>query len=136
GKTLYIADCKNGRVRAVDLGSHRITTVAGRSDSSYTGEGGRATDATLSCPQALAVGADGGLYIIESSSFVRKVASEMITTVAGSATGTREDGTPATQTSFSQLRGVAIDAQNRIYLSDGLTRVRLVDQNGVVSTYA
>lgn len=135
GKTLYIADCKNGRVRAVDLGSDKITTVAGRSDSSYTGEGGRATDATLSCPLALAVGADGGLYIIESDRFVRKVASEMITTVAGSATGTREDGTPATQTAFSQLRGVAVDAQNRIYLSDGLTRVRLVDGNGVVSTY-
>jgi len=138
GKKLYIADSRNGRVRTVDE-NHNIATVAGRSDSSYAGEGHLATDASLSRPHAVAVGIDGAVYIVESD-HVRKVADKVITTVAGPLKSDvarfEGDGRPATETTFSQLSGIAVDAQNRMYLSDGISRVRLVNEKGIVSTYA
>ncbi len=133
---LYIADCENSRLRRIDLATNVIVTVAGGGPA-YE-EGGRASEAGgLSCPQAVAVGPDGAVYINGDSQNVRKVAGQRIFTAAGPVEEptVTEDGQPATQTSFSEIRGIAVDSKNRLYLSEG-NRVRRVEEGGRVSTYA
>ncbi|MGH8905996.1 MAG: NHL repeat-containing protein [Egibacteraceae bacterium] len=81
---LYIADLGNSRVRRVDLPIGVITTVAGRGDRDFSGDGGRATAASLRGPWAVAVDA-GNLYIADTlNNRVRRVdPTGTITTVAG-----------------------------------------------------
>jgi len=132
---LYIADCENSRIRRIDLASNVIETVAG--GGSVNEEGGRATEVGgLSCPLAVAVGPDSAVYI-SAGETVRKVDRQRMTTAAGpvSEPTFTEDGQLATQTSFSEIRGIAVDSRNRLYLSDG-NRVRRVEEDGRVTTYA
>ncbi|OFW29558.1 MAG: hypothetical protein A3H97_01390, partial [Acidobacteria bacterium RIFCSPLOWO2_02_FULL_65_29] len=52
---IYIADMHHQRVRKVDAGTRRITTVAGSGRWGRTGDGGRGTDASLAGPAGIAV---------------------------------------------------------------------------------
>ena len=74
---------------------------------------------------------------ISAGETVRKVDRQRMTTAAGpvSEPTFTEDGQLATQTSFSEIRGIAVDSRNRLYLSDG-NRVRRVEEDGRVTTYA
>lgn len=64
GGTLYIADTENHRIRAVDLSSSVITTVAGTGDPGFGGDGGDPLRALLDAPAALSATADGTLLFI------------------------------------------------------------------------
>jgi DNA-binding beta-propeller fold protein YncE len=66
GATLYIADELNHRVRAVDLASGVIETVAGDGAAGYDGEGARPTETSLNRPAGLAFDAAGALYIADT----------------------------------------------------------------------
>lgn len=61
---LYIADAGNNRVRKVP-GSGIITTLAGTGTDGFSGDGGPATDATLSFPWGLTTNATGTVYIAD-----------------------------------------------------------------------
>ncbi|MBZ5710875.1 SMP-30/gluconolactonase/LRE family protein [Nannocystis pusilla] len=63
---LYIADELNHRVRALDVESGVITTVAGNGRAEYSGDRGPAVDAGLNRPTGVAFDADGTLYISDS----------------------------------------------------------------------
>jgi sugar lactone lactonase YvrE len=132
---LYIADSGNGLIRMVSAGV--ITTVAG-GGSSYPGDNGPATGASLTDPTAVAVSTSGNLYIADSSdNLIRQVSSGVITTVAGDGnccfTG---DNGPATDASLDQPSGVAVDSAGNIYILDYFgNRIREVS-NGVISTVA
>jgi len=72
---LYIADSGNDRVRKVST-SGTITTVAGIGGCGFSGDGGPATNASLSDPSGVAVDTAGNLYIADSANNrVRKVAA-------------------------------------------------------------
>jgi sugar lactone lactonase YvrE len=72
--SLYIADTGNHRIRRVD-GTGIITTVAGNGSPGYSGDDGLATRASLNQPAAVAMAADGTLYIADSyNNRIRKVA--------------------------------------------------------------
>jgi streptogramin lyase len=72
--SLYIADTNNERVRRVGPDGV-ITTVAGTGTRGFGGDGGPATQAQLDTPSAVAVAADGGLYIADTNNNrVRRVA--------------------------------------------------------------
>ena len=65
---LFISDSLNHRVRKVDGTTGIITTVAGSGptgivDSSFSGDGGPATSATLAIPFGLALDSSGNLYV-------------------------------------------------------------------------
>ena len=73
---VYITDNQNQRVRKIDVDGV-ITTVAGTGTAGYSGDGGPATEAMLDSAIALAVDADGNLYIADAGNYrVRKVAFE------------------------------------------------------------
>jgi len=71
---LYIADGDNHCVRAVDLGSGIITTVAGTGAPGFSGDGGPAALAQLARPFGIAFDAAGDLYIADKfNNRIRKV---------------------------------------------------------------
>ena len=73
---LFIADHQNERIRRVGIDG-MITTVAGTGTAGYSGDDGPATEAMLDSPIALAVDADGNLYIADAGNYrVRKLTFE------------------------------------------------------------
>jgi DNA-binding beta-propeller fold protein YncE len=72
---LYIADTDNHRVRAVDLASGTIDTVAGNGTAGFGGDGGPAASASLERPFGIAFDTAGDLYIADTfNDRIRKVA--------------------------------------------------------------
>ena len=64
--TLYIADSMNDRIRAVDLRSGVIRTVAGTGTCAYGGDGGPATAAKVAEPRGVAVTPDGDVIVADT----------------------------------------------------------------------
>ena len=56
---VYIADHSNNRIRKVTVSTGIITTIAGTGTSSYSGDNGAATSATLNYPRGVALDASG-----------------------------------------------------------------------------
>ncbi len=125
-------------------GSDKITTIAGVGKfgtGGFSGDGGPATSAQLSQPHAVAVDAQGSVYIADSNNNrIRKVGlGGTISTLAGTgrASGFSGDGGPATSAYLSSPRGVAVDGQRNIYIADyGNNRVRKVSPGGTITTFA
>src|SRR6185369_5300109 len=70
---LFISDWQNNRVRKVSTNGI-INTVAGNGTSTYSGDGGAATNAGLKGPSGLAVDALGNLFISDyANGRIRKV---------------------------------------------------------------
>jgi len=138
---LFIADTANHRIRKVDVNG-LITTVAGAGTNGYSGDGGPATNASLNSPGGIAFDSAGNLFIADMmNSRVRKVdTNNVITTVAGngsSAWPTTGDGGPATNAIIRYPASVAADAAGNLFVGDaGDNRVRKVDINGIITTFA
>jgi sugar lactone lactonase YvrE len=136
---LLIADSGNNRVRKVDTNGI-ITTVAGNGTAAYAGDGGAATNASLSWPAGLALDAAGNLFVADAYNYViRKVGfNGSISTVAGTNRyGFAGDGGPATNALLGSPEGVAVDGHGNVFISDaGNQRIRKVDAAGVITTYA
>ena len=85
---LYIADTGNHLVRAVDLTTGIITTVAGTGTAGFSGDGGDPLSASLSHPRDVAVTSNGlSLYVADRSNNrirIVSLASPLINTFAGS----------------------------------------------------
>ena len=137
---LYIAEEGRHRIRRVDAATGVITTVAGNGGGGFLGDGGPATDASLSSLWGVAVDGSGNLYIAESGSNpIRRVdaATGVITTVAGDgAEGFWGDGGPATIATLHLPRGLAVDGSGNLFIADTRNhRIRRVDAvSGVITT--
>jgi uncharacterized protein (TIGR03437 family) len=131
---LYIADTWNYRIRKVSGGT--ITTVAGGGNGPL-GDGGPATNASLSLPEGVAVDSAGNLYIADAvNNRIRKVSGGTITTVAGGGNGPLGDGGPATSASLAGPAGVAVDSAGNLYIADTYNgRIRKVS-GGTITTVA
>ncbi|MEO8593061.1 MAG: IPT/TIG domain-containing protein [Candidatus Solibacter sp.] len=112
-----------------------ITTVAGTRNN---GDGGRATQAMLYQPKALAADAVGNVYIADTSdNHVRKVAPDgTISTVAGNGlSGFAGDGGLATSAALGSPAGVAVDSTGNLYVSTN-NRIRRISAAGIITTVA
>ncbi len=115
-----------------------ITTIAG-GGTSYPGDGGPATAASLGDPMSIALDGSCNIYIAELSHRASKVnAAGIITTIAGDdTTGYKGDGGPATAAWLSQPHGIAVDGAGNVYISDGTSsagKIRKVNASGIIST--
>ena len=56
---MYITDTYNNRIRKVTISTGIITTIAGTGTTTYSGDNGPATSATLNFPYGVAVDSAG-----------------------------------------------------------------------------
>jgi len=139
---LYIADRSNNRIRMVSAKTGLITTVAGNGTDGFSGDGGAATDATLTNPTSVMLDGAGNLYIADTENGrIRKVtaATGAISTVAGGGTagsGYSGDGGPATSATLYNPTSVVQDGTGNLYIADSLNnRIRMVSAtSGVITT--
>jgi sugar lactone lactonase YvrE len=137
---VYIADEGNHVIRKVTPDG-TITTFAGTGSIGSDGDDGPATQATFYSPVALAIDAQGNLYIADyGSNVVRKVGTNgMISTFAGVCCfpGYGGDGGPATSAGLNTPSGLAFDQAGNLYIveTDGAA-LRRVSLDGTMSTVA
>ncbi|PYV12601.1 MAG: hypothetical protein DMG07_16805 [Acidobacteria bacterium] len=67
GRALYVADLANRRVRAIDLRTATVRTVAGNGERGIPRDGARAAESPLVDPRAVAADSKGNVYILERS---------------------------------------------------------------------
>jgi sugar lactone lactonase YvrE len=148
GGNLYIADATNNRVRKVSATTGIITTVAGNGTQGFAGDGSAATSSEMYAPTAVAVDANGNLYIVDrDNSRVREVlaATGIISTFAGGgsspstcsgSTDSVGDGCAATSANIDYPYGVALDTSGNLYIpGSNSQRVRKVTA-GIITTVA
>jgi len=133
--SLYIADTGNYRVRKIDANGI-INTVAGNGISSFSGDSGLATKASLSSPSGLAFGSDGSLYIASANRVRRIEVNGIINTVAGNGDWNFSgDGANATEASFRNAKDIAFGPDSSLYIIDYFSAsIRRVNMIGIVNT--
>jgi sugar lactone lactonase YvrE len=137
--SLYIADEGGCFVRKVDTNGI-ITTVASNGKNIYSGDGGKATNASLDGPFGVASDAVGNLFIADlGNKRIRKVGTNgIITTVAGSGVaGFSGDGGQAINAALDGPSAIAWGGAGNLYIADTYnSRIRKVDTNGIITTVA
>ena len=118
---LYIADTGNHRIRKVDTNGI-ITTVAGGGQQGYSGDGGRATAASLNRPNDVAVDSAGNLYIADTDNHcVRRVAVDGTISAYAGVCGERGRDLAvgvATTVRFDRPYGVEVASDGRLFIAD------------------
>jgi sugar lactone lactonase YvrE len=148
---VYIADTGDNRVRVVKPNG-RIYSFAGNSTSSCPsgtlpcGDGGLATQASLSVPEGLALDSNGNVYIADSGDNRVRVVSLTtgnINAFAGTGTScfpswnTCGDGGPALSAHLGNPQGISIDSSQNLYIADTRDqRIRIVSAAGTINTFA
>jgi sugar lactone lactonase YvrE len=136
---LFIADSGNARVRKVSP-SGIITTIAGTSQAGFSGDGGKASQAMLNDPTAVAVDSSGNVYIVDTgNNRVRRVdLSGSISTVAGNGTASYGGvGGPATSASLNSPLAATVDSVGNLYIADTQSsRILRVNSDGMISVFA
>ncbi|MDQ3944370.1 MAG: hypothetical protein M3357_04320 [Actinomycetota bacterium] len=149
---MYIADTFNHLIRKVDSAG-TITTMAGKFTGfvprdeadcveNFGGDGGPATDATLSCPHGVAVDAAGNVYIADSANHaIRRVdpAGAIVTVAgAGGTAGDSGDGGAGTDARIQGPKGIVLDGRGGLLIADsGNDRVKRLDlASGVITLVA
>jgi len=137
---LYLSDW-NARIRRVNLDTGSIAPYAGTGQRGFFGDGGPAAKAVLGGSGSLAVDHTGNVYFAdENNNRVRRIdaATGIIDTVAGN--GYIADiGTAglATAIPIGLPGGVAVDAADNFYVSNGADGVRrMVEATGLIETAA
>jgi sugar lactone lactonase YvrE len=127
GRTLYVADSLNNRIRRIDLDTGIIDCIAGTGTAGYSGDGGPALSATFNFPMDLELGPDGRLYVADRMNHVIRaidLTTNLIETVAGSGTKcnaaqtTCPDVVPANELQLYEPYGLAFDAAGNLYVAD------------------
>jgi sugar lactone lactonase YvrE len=132
---LYVADAGNQVIRMVTIAGV-VSTVAGVPTKSGSDDGDTA-HAHFNTPIGMAVDSGGALYVTElANETVRKIASGMVSTVAGLAgtTGTA-DGNGSTAR-FNAPAGIAVDATGQLFVADrNNNSIRAISTTADVTTF-
>jgi DNA-binding beta-propeller fold protein YncE len=121
GKALYICDLGNRRVRAVDLRTGVVKTVAGSGEKGVPKDGGDALTEPLVDPRAIGLDSKGNLYIAERSGHALRVVDTAgkIRTVAGTGeAGGTGDGGPAREARLNGPKHLFVEASGDVLISD------------------
>jgi len=114
------------------------TLVDSAGGKGYAGDGGPASLAVINAPFSLQTDSAGNIYVSDTNDTVRMVSatSGNISTIAG-ISGTASytgDGGPAIQATINAARGLTMDSNGNIYISDsGNNRVRIIYNGGTVA---
>jgi DNA-binding beta-propeller fold protein YncE len=129
GSQVVVVDTHNNRVRLIAVATQVVTTLAGSGSATYAD--GTGTAASFNYPKGVAWSSDGSQVAVGDTSnhCVRliAVATQVVTTLAGSGSATYADGT-GTAASFKYPNGVAWSPDgSQVAVADyGNHRVRLI----------
>ncbi|MES2776068.1 MAG: hypothetical protein V4722_17965 [Bacteroidota bacterium] len=136
---IYWSDRVSGRIRKLNTNGI-VSTIAGTGIPGFSGDGGLATNARLSLPNAIAIDTGGNIFISDfGPRRVRKIGTDgIIITVGGNGgSGFSGDGGPAISAQISTPNGLVADNRGNIFVSDrDNQRVRKIASNGIISTIA
>lgn len=130
GRQLYICDLGNRRIRAMDMKTGLVKTVAGNGQRGVPADGGDATASPLADPRAVCVDSKGNIYILERSGHALRVVDKAgkIRTVAGTGKkGFSGDGGDALKAEMNGPKHLYSDLQDNILIADA--------ENNVVRKY-
>ncbi len=135
----YFAELHGSRVAKIANGV--LVTVAGAGFPGFSGDGGRAVNATLSANvTSIAFDANNNLYIADELNHrIREITTDgNIRTIAGTGkAGFSGDGGSATAAQLNMPSDVKVDKNGNIYIADMLNnRIRRIDSTGLISTVA
>lgn len=138
---LYICDMDNQVIRKVP-GDGKISTVAGNGKKGYSGDGGKATEASLNEPYEIRFDRKGNLFFVERMNHVVRYVDARagtITTLAGNGkAGFSGDGGPAGAASLHEPHSIQLDHKGSLYICDIRNhRIRRVDlKTRIITTFA
>lgn len=139
-RALYFCDVDNHVVRCIDTNGI-ISTVAGRGQKGYSGDGGPAREALLNEPYEVRFDQAGNLFFVERMNhLVRRVDAKtgLISTYAGTGhSGYGGDGELARAASLNQPHSIQFDGSGNLLICDILNhRIRKVEAStGRISTW-
>lgn len=125
---LHVADLKNRRIRAIDLATKTVSTIAGNGKKGRPEDGKPAKDSPLADPRAVAADSRGNVYILERGGNALRLVTPkgIITTVAGNGEKGFRDG-PALEAQFGSPKHICVDDKDIVYIAD--------DQNKAIRRY-
>lgn len=130
---VYVADIGNNKIRKITPAGD-VTTLAGSSKGFADGSG---SNAKFHFPPGVAIDGSGNVYVADVENHkIRKITPNgEVSTLAGSNPGF-EDAV-GTNAQFNNPTGVAVDAQNNVFVADVFNhKIRKINQGGEVSTIA
>jgi len=138
---IYIADTEDNVIRRIDAATGVITRFAGNGQAGATGPGGPATQVRLDAPQAVAVNAEGDVFIADTNNnrVDEVLPNGHIVSFAGDGKpGYQGDDGAATKAELTMPTGVAVDSAGNVYIADaGNNVIRRVDaKTGMITTVA
>jgi DNA-binding beta-propeller fold protein YncE len=135
-KTLYVADYLNHAIRAIDLATKQVTTLAGNGTSGFAN--GVADKAQFNQPYNVKVDANGRLYVPDQNNHaIRRIDPDgTVSTLAGNGQSGFADGKPF-DARFNNPTGLGIAADGTVYVADRNNhRIRAISPAGEVTTIA
>jgi sugar lactone lactonase YvrE len=134
GGTLYISETSNNTIRAMDLASGRVSTLAG--DPGITGaRNGFGSKAQFSDPSAILADGKGSLYVADQGNeMIRRVvvATGEVTTFCGQQSIGPKDG-PCSEALFKEPSGLVLDGDN-LYVIEHTAVRRISISTATVTT--
>lgn len=130
GRQLYICDLGNRRIRAMDMKTGLVRTVAGNGQRGVPADGADAVSSPLADPRAVCVDSKGNIYILERGGHALRVVDKAgkICTVAGTGKkGLSGDDGDALQAGMNGPKHLYPDRQDNILIADA--------ENNVVRKY-
>jgi sugar lactone lactonase YvrE len=118
-ENLFIADLDNHRIRAINLKSGKVTTIAGNGQRGVPMDGVKGTESPLVDPRAVAVDSQGTVYILERSGHaLRQVDRDgIIRTVAGTGKKGSSDG-EALHAALNEPKHICVDSHENVLIAD------------------
>jgi sugar lactone lactonase YvrE len=137
---LYFADQGNYRIRKIDINANIITTFVGSGVYGFSGDGGPAINARIIQPFTLLYDSiDQVLYFADAdANRVRAVdcVTGNITIVAGGGMNGLLTNVPATNTTLSGPKGLALDkARGLLFIMQTNGYMVVVDTTGIISNF-
>lgn len=137
---LYFCEVDTGRIRRINLGRNRLSTIAGTGEPGYRPEARTPLQTPFSAPHEIRWDNDSNLYIVERDNHtVRRIAGRtgLVTTLAGNGeAGFAGDGRPAVLSQLRRPHSIAFDSRGNLLICDiGNQRLRQVSrETGIIST--